>query len=230
MNSEYIKKYDLVYGTKTEYGGDFSSGEGKNFSIFAPFIAQGIPTQDDYWVWGGDSNINAAVGQMYEVTEQDPIERETVTDGKPRLFYYSGNPIDLTYPGYSPVTNVAYSFHILGYSEDTHASTSNKFPICTQYNLDNLDTGITASTKALLWDWVSPRFNSPWWCHNPFGDNLTDHGYYYDYWSKYFNEIYNKEARIMECYLNLTTADIIDFEANAFKNPVYIKNTLWRII
>ena len=233
LNERYTEKFDQVYGSKTEYGGDFSSGEGKNFSVFTPFITQGIPTQDSYWSWGGDSGVNACVGQMYKINEIEPIEREGITDGKPRLFYYSGNPVDLSLPNGNPVpetNNAAYSFHILGYSSTTHASTGNKFPICSQYNLDNLDTGIAASTKALLWDWVSPRFSSPFWCHNPFGTNITEKGYYYDYWSQYFNEIYNKEARIMECYLNLTPTDIVEFEANAFKNPVYIKNTLWRVL
>lgn len=233
LNERYTEKFDQVYGAKTEYGGDFSSGEGKNFSVFTPFITQGIPTQDSYWSWGGDSGVNACVGQMYKINEIEPIEREGITDGKPRLFYYSGNPVDLSLPNGNPVpetNNAAYSFHILGYSSTTHASTGNKFPICSQYNLDNLDTGIAATTKALLWDWVSPRFSSPFWCHNPFGTNITEKGYYYDYWSQYFNEIYNKEARIMECYLNLTPTDIVEFEANAFKNPVYIKNTLWRVL
>ena len=233
LNERYTEKFDQVYGAKTEYGGDFSSGEGKNFSVFTPFITQGIPTQDSYWSWGGDSGVNACVGQMYKINEIEPIEREGITDGKPRLFYYSGNPVDLSLPNGNPVpetNNAAYSFHILGYSSTTHASTGNKFPICSQYNLDNLDTGIAATTKALLWDWVSPRFSSPFWCHNPFGTNITEKGYYYDYWSQYFNEIYNKEARTMECYLNLTPTDIVEFEANAFKNPVYIKNTLWRVL
>ena len=233
LNERYTEKFDQVYGAKTEYGGDFSSGEGKNFSVFTPFITQGIPTQDSYWSWGGDSGVNACVGQMYKINEIDPIDREGVTDGKPRLFYYSGNPIDLSLPNGNPAVennDAAYSFHILGYSSTTHASTGNKFPICSQYNLDNLDTGIAATTKALLWDWVSPRFSSPFWCHNPFGTNITEKGYYYDYWSQYFNEIYNKEARTMECYLNLTPTDIVEFEANAFKNPVYIKNTLWRVL
>jgi hypothetical protein len=233
LNEQYTGNFEQVYGAKTEYGGDFSSGEANNFSIFVPFIAQGIPTQDSYYSWGGDSSVNACVGQMYKVNELEPIEREGITDGKPRLFYYSGNPIDLSLPNGNPVPEAnsgAYSFHILGYSSTTHASTGNKFPICSQYNLDNLNTGITATTKALLWDWVSPRFTVPWWCHNPFGTNVTEKGYYYDYWSQYFNEIYNKEARIMECYLNLTPTDIVEFEANAFKNPVYIKNTLWRVL
>ena len=233
LNERYTEKFEQVYGAKEETGGDFSSGEGKNFSIFTPFIAQGIPNQDSYYSWGGDSSVNACVGQMYKINEIEPIEREGITDGKPRLFYYSGNPVDLSLPNGNPVpeTNgAAYSFHILGFNSLNHASTGNKFPICSQYNLDNLDTGIAATTKALLWDWVSPRFNSPFWCYNPFGTNITEKGYYYDYWSQYFNEIYNKEARIMECYLNLTPTDIVEFEANAFKNPVYIKNTLWRVL
>ena len=233
LNKSFNNNFEKVYGEKVVDGGDFSSGEGKNYSLMVPFITQGITEQPSLYSWGNDySNLDVAVGQLYSVDEYDPIELSPITDGKPRLFYYSGTPIDLAYPYSNPLTNTAFKFHIVGYSLSTSQDTNDKFPLCTQYDLDNLNTGITSATKQLFWDWQSPIFNSPWWCSKgqPFGNELTEKGYFYQYWSQYFNEIYNSEARIMECYLNLTAADIKEFEAESFKNPVYIKNTLWRIL
>ena len=234
LNKQYKDNWDLVYGYKKESGGDFSEGDGKNFSIYAPFIAQGIMQQGEQpWQFSGQSNLPVAIAQIYEVGEDidNLTDRTPTTDGIPRLFYYSGTPINID--GVSGVTSQTFHFRIVtpaGYSNVSTGGSQGQFPLCTQYNLDDLNTGITSSTKQLLWDFVSPRFYIPWYCSNPFGNSVTTRGYYYEQWSQYFNEIYNNEARIMECYLNLTPTDVTEFEAEAFKNPVYIKNTLWRII
>ena len=229
MGERYERERKKVYGTKIEYGGDFSEGDGKNFSIYSPFITTGIMRQGwspfNFW---GVSPLPVAVCQWYKLINSATFEREVITDSIPRLFYYSGTPI--SFSGFNYMTGSSYVFKIYSPGIDAAVSTGNTFPLCTAYNLDNLDTGIAATTKQLLWDWITPNFNFPWFVNNPFGSGITPHGYFYDYWSKYFNEIYSKEARIMECYLNLTPADIAEFEANAFKNPIYIKNTLWRIL
>ena len=234
LNKHYKEQNELVYGYKRELGGEFASGDGKNFSVFAPFIAQGIAQNgDEPWDFYGQSSQGVAIAQMYEVTDEEALGKSSITDGVPRLFYYSGTPVGIN--GNDGVTGDPRHFRIyapIGGSTSTATGSNPQgtFPLCTQYNLDDLDTGITSATKQLLWDWVSPSFSYPWWMNNPFGNSATIKGYYYLYWSQYFNEIYNKEARIMECYLNLTPTDISKFEAEAFKNPIYIKNTLWRVL
>lgn len=235
MGERYEREKEYVYGYRKEEGGDFSEGEKETFSIFAPFITQGIMNQGPApYEFSGQSELPVAICQWYQLNDSETFDREPITDGIPRLFYYSGTPIDIS--GISTITGEAYQWAIYnaiqsqGILGSEYTLTNNKFPLCTQYNLDNLDTGIVSTTKQLLWDYQSPWFGFPWFVSNPFGDNWTGHGYFNDYWSQYFNEIYNTESRLMECYLYLTPTDIEKFEAEAFKNPVYIKNTLWRIL
>ena len=243
LNKGYFEKYERVYGTNIrENFNDFVNGEFKNFSIFTPFIAQMLPTLN----YG---NITTEFYKPYALASRyginDDGERYSLDKQKPSIFYYGGtpktvtgsNPIDIT-PVYTD-----NSFHIISasfgvnnvwtsYATDQTGATSGKFPICTQFNLDDITNtaGITTSTKQLLWGWVSPRFNAPYWSANPFGDTVTQKGYFQEYWASFINEVYSDEARIMECHLYLTADDIRDFEANAFKNTYYIKNTLWRIL
>ena len=237
LNEQYHNYWDSVYGTKVKRGGDFSNGEGKNFSIMSPFIAQGLPHQSAFEVIQGQSNLGLAVAQKYKV-EDGGSSRLAITDNKPSIFYYSGTPV--TFSGNSTISDSPYKFWIYSgnyginnawnkYASDGSDASVQKFPLCTQYTLDNVN-GITSSTKALLWDWVSPKFEYPSYCFNPFGNVVTPHNYYYDYWSQYINEIYDKSARLMECHLYLKPSDLIEFESNAFSNPVYIKNTLWRVL
>ena len=101
-----------------------------------------------------------------------------------------------------------------------------QFPLCLPYDMDTIGSGITTSTKMLHWEYYKPQFLTGF-TFNIFGNTVTNHGYYLDYWSQYINEIYSEEARIMECNLNLTEDDILNF---SFKNAVYIKNTLWRVL
>ena len=243
LNKGYFEQYQKVYGANTrENFNDFVDGEFKNFSIFSPFISQMLPSI----VYG---NINTSIYNPYAIASRyginDSGERYPLDKQSPSIFYYGGTPKTVT--GNSPVditpTATANSFHIISagygvsnvwtsYATDQTGATSGKFPICTQYNLDDITNtaGITTSTKQLLWGWVSPRFTSPYWSANPFGTTVTQNGYFQEYWASFINEVYSDEARIMDCYLYLTADDIREFESNAFKNTYYIKNTLWRIL
>ena len=228
LNKRYKDKYNTVYGTYIENRkNDFANNEFENFSVFAPFIAQGIGQ------WAGDTingslpNPNVALAYLFKAElGQGRSPLETM---KPRLFYYSGTPIDIT--GENPNTGNAFAFNI--YSSQfiqtgDSLSTSNKFPLCTQYNLDTLGS-VVADTKLLHWTWYNPNFDTGF-TFNYFGLTISEHGLYNDYWAQYINEIYSDEARIMECYLNLDPVDIETFAGTGFKNVYYIKNTLWRII
>ena len=145
------------------------------------------------------------------------------------LFYYSGTPITLT--DLDDQWGNDYDFSILSgaytnYGDTESLSMGDEFPLCLPYDLNTIGSGITSSTKMLHWDYYKPQFISGF-TFNIFGDAVTTHGYFYDYWSQYINEIYSDEARIMECYLDIDETDIHNFN---FKDPVYIKNTLWRVI
>jgi hypothetical protein len=235
LNQRYNKLYDTIYGQYENIQlSDFAKKDFKNFSIFSPFIAQGI----GHWYNGG---INGAlpssdVALAYLFGAEEGQEGSVLADLKPKIFYYSGTPINVQ--GSNLNTNNNYSFHIYSsqyqqtlnaYPSDDNNGSVNKFPLCLQYNLDNLSTGVTATTKIFNWTYYSPNFNTGF-TFNFFGETYSEKGYFNEYWSQYINEIYSDEARIMECYLNLSPADIREFAGSGFQNTYYIKNTLWRII
>lgn len=47
------------------------------------------------------------------------------------------------------------------------------------------------------------------------------------YWQKFVEQLYSTEARIMECHLYLTSAQIADFE---FNDQIWIKDSYWRVL
>ena len=228
LNKRYKDIYNTVYGTYVENNrNDFANNEFNNFSVFAPFIAQGIGRWSGNTISGAMSNPNVAIAYLFKAEQGET--RSPLETMKPRLFYYSGTPIDIT--GQHPITNNSFAFNI--YSNQflqtgDATTTNNKFPLCLQYNLDTLGS-VTADTKLLNWTWYSPNFNTGF-TFNYFGMTYSEHGFYNDYWAQYINEIYSDEARIMECYLNLNAIDIRSFAGTGFQNVYFIKNTLWRII
>lgn len=227
LNERYNNKYNIVYGTyKEKRDNDFAKEEFKNFSATSPLIAQGISFWDTNGIGTPLPEANIATAYLFEANEG---ESATPLEGmKPKLFYYSGTPVDVT--GSNP-NGSAYNFHLYSdqYLQTSDAiSTNNKFPLCTQYNMDTL-TAVSSTTKILHYTYYSPNFNTGF-TFNYFGNTYSEHGFYYDYYAQYINEIYSDEARIMECYVNLSPTDIQSFAGNGFKNTYFIKNCLWRVI
>ena len=222
FNKSYTDSWNTVWGSKNKFNrNDFANGEFRNFSIFSPFLAQGLVSIQN----SGATNV--ALASIFEIDE-DTRNRKPMESANARLFYYSGTPIDLS--GQDP-NGDALSFHIYSGAYSTLAtteafSTGNKFPLCTQYNLDNLNTGISSTTKILNWTYYNPFFTTGF-TSPVFGQGVTTLGLYNEHWSQYNNEIDSEDARIMDCYLKLDEQDIFNF---SFANPVYIKNTLWRVL
>ena len=230
LNQRYNSAYNIVYGTyKEKRDNDFSKEEFRNFSVMSPLIAQGISLWDNNGIGTPMPQANIATAYLFKSDINEP--GVPLESQKPKIFYYSGTPVDVT-GGNPSEGGSTYAFHLYSnhYLQNNDAlSTNNKFPLCTQYNLDNLNTGVTASTKILHWTYYNPTFNSGF-CFNYFGNVYSEHGFYYDYWVQYINEIYSDEARIMECYVNLSPSDIETFAGNGFQNTYFIKNCLWRVI
>jgi len=230
FNKRYKDIYDVTYGAYREMRhNDFAKKEWKNFSAFSPFIAQGLP----YWGTDGISGsfLDNSVALAYLFKAELAAEAEVATDLKPKLFYYCGTP-DTIY-GSNPNTGNTYEFNlwssqiITGASSEVHY-TSNKFPICTQFNMDTA-VPVTSATKTFHWSWYNPAFNSGF-TYNVFGTTYTENGLFNEFWRQYTNEVYSKDARIMDCYLNLNEEDINSFAGTGFQDNYYIKNTLWRVI
>ncbi len=227
LNNSYTEKYGRVFGSLKQLNrNDFAQGEFKTFSIYAPFIAQGIGHWADN-MQGMGANGEIAIAYHFEIDNDG--NRIPITDGKPMLFYYGGSAVGITDLDDQWGNN--YNFSIISGAYTLFGTTEvlsmdDEFPLCLPYNMDSIGSGITSSTKMLHWEYYKPQFITGF-TFNIFGDTVTNHGYYLDYWSQYINEIYSDESRIMECNLNLNEDDILNF---SFKNPVYIKNTLWRVL
>ena len=227
LNKSYTNLYSRVWGSLKQLNrNDFAKGNFKTFSIYKPFIAQGIGNWTNN-MQGMSANEQVAIAHNWETG--DDGNKRPITDGKPMLFYYGGNTITIV--DLNDQWNNDYDFSIITGIDTTLGagevlSMDDQFPLCLPYDMDTIGSGITASTKMLFWEYYNPTFSSGF-TFNIFGNTVTNHGYYLDYWSQYINEIYSEEARIMECNLNLTEDDILNF---SFKNPVYIKNTLWRVL
>ena len=62
-------------------------------------------------------------------------------------------------------------------------------------------------------------------------DNYTNcNGIYYNFWENYLNERYNKQNKIVTCYLRLTPYDIANFKYNNFvkiENQLYMVNKIY---
>ena len=227
LNASYTEKYGRVFGSLQQLNrNDFAKGNFKTFSIYAPFIAQGIGHFQNN-LQGMSPNEQVAIAYHFEI--DDDGNKKPIADGKPMLFYYGGSTLTIT--DLNDQWNNDYDFSIVTgaytlFGTTETLSMDDQFPLCLPYDMDTIGSGITTSTKMLHWEYYKPQFLTGF-TFNIFGATVTNHGYYLDYWSQYINEIYSEEARIMECNLNLTEDDILNF---SFKNPVYIKNTLWRVL
>ena len=96
--------------------------EFSNFSVFAPFIAQGIGQWAGNTINGALPTANVAIAYLFKAEQGEPRSPlETMT---PRLFYYSGTPIDIT--GTNPNTGNAFDFNIYSikptYANFTHTT------------------------------------------------------------------------------------------------------------
>ena len=227
-NSSVYGKY---YNAKTQ--NDFATGEMKNTPMFAPYINQ------DVKVWAGNeySQIQGLVTQ-YEYTYKTQTDGTTETvlePTQPKLFYYNGTASPI-YQWAGSEGDPAYAVTIymhqtnLGSGVITpHAFTH--YPVCSPYDVNpdaNGESSITADTKSLLWNFAVPYCNlssALTWYPNDMG--FEQNTLYFLYWKDYLNDIYNPQARIMECHLNLNEVDIFNFQ---FNDQIFIKDTYWRIL
>ena len=233
LNKRYKDLYDVTYGKYREIKkNDFAKKEFKNFSVMSPYIAQGLPNYDNGNIGGAMEGQDIVIGHLYEAPLNE--ERKVTASLKPKIFYYSGTPnsidLDASNQNKFHIYNSSYIYTGDSYpSDDTGGGAQTKFPLCSQYALDNFSTGVTNTTKITHFTYYSPNFISNL-TYNYFGTTVSSKGLYQLYWSQYFNEIYSEEARIMECYVNLSPEDINTFEGTGFQNTYFIKNTLWRVL
>jgi hypothetical protein len=75
----------------------------------------------------------------------------------------------------------------------------------------------------LYWQYQTP--NS--WGGEIFGTTPSSEGYFKRYWQQFLMSFYDVNARLLDCYLYLTAADIHNFN---FNDEIVIKETAYRVL
>ena len=142
------------------------------------------------------SDLEALIHKSYSQGTEGPL-----SSCKPKLYYYNGlgstgHPI---YIG----DNVAFSY-----------------PLCLPF-LNGGDQ-MAEDSPLLYWQFQTPIS----WGHETYGSTPSSEGYFKRYWQKFLADIYHKDARILECSLNLTPTDLLNFK---FNDEVVIEDTAYRV-
>ena len=212
---------------------DYSSGVMKNNPIFAPFITQMVFEGPDT---AAGTNVNMPV--HYEFTYEIDTENETgyanvLKPTKSKIFFYSGTPTNFESDDdinkwYLQYYLIAYQSTIDnsvvgGYSDYVKSKEFTTFPKCSSYEL-NAEDNLNTSSRSLLWGDVPPVNQG---LYNWAAGAMSQNSLYHYYWKNYFNSIYNPDARLMECHLNLNEVDITNFN---FSDEIFIKDSYWRVL
>ena len=220
-----------VYGkfNKKVSSSDFATGELKNSPIFSPYINCMLRMQPNL---DFASEFNIPTHHEYSYTQTDSGFEPTLQPTQPKLFYYNGTPSPTTTEAGEPLAITNYYLHQVNTGNGTiTAHAFNKYPVCTPYDIQPDADGyyiLTEANKSLYWNFAPPRptvsMVTNWYGNSP---QWEGNALYLLYWSKYLNELYSEDARIMECHLNLNEVDIYDFK---FNDQLFIKDTYWRIL
>ena len=214
-----------VYGhyKRVDNTNAFATGELKNESIFSPYINQKVFTEIGNTT--ETSLPNVAVQYEYSFNEEGEIEYPKT---KPKLFYYNGTATTVKNGNDDTITYYMHN-QILLLSEIT-AYSFTTYPVCTPYDITPSSNAytLTSANKSLYWD-ANPPVVGDLNIFNWSTDNGTwfANTLYGLYWKKYLDSIYDPEARMMECHMNLDQIDIYNFK---FNDEIFIKNAYWRIL
>ena len=73
----------------------------------------------------------------------------------------------------------------------------------------------------------SLHFDGKWWpFHQSVSDGFTEYGTYNQYWSRYINELYDDDSRLLTLNMNFKPTDLIDIQLN---DKIFIDNAYYRI-
>ena len=210
--------------TSTQNNNDFATGTLKNNPIFSPYINSQIFVNEDDQIPTQLNNLAVHYEFSYERVEGG-YENKLV-ETKPKLFYYSGATTPLINPANPSVTPTIY---MQQRTPVTNFYSFQAYPLCTPYELDGSSgtCSIATTTKSLHWG-SQTAFIGNLTVFNSYATGISpENSLYKLYWDNYLNGIYGDDARIMECYVNLTETDIFQFK---FNDEIFIKDSYWRII
>ena len=230
-NKEFKENYPTanVYGhyKREELFNQFAKGELKNESIFAPYINSKVFTTEEHEGNSMLDNMTVQYEFSYEMDEETGSVENVLKETKSKLFYYCGTPT--TVIGSQTDATITYRMHSI--APVTNVITVHSFttyPVCSPFDIVPSSNEFTlgSSTKSLYWRGAPPLVGEVT-VFNWDEDSNSWGGLYGDYWRSYLDGLYATQARIMECYLNLSEVDIFIFK---FNDEIFIKDAYWRII
>ena len=203
----------------------FAQGESKYKSIFSPYINEQVFGTNEEPTETFIPRMVVQYEFTYEQEEGTYVNSSTPT--KPKLYYYSGSKTQITAGG-DQIYMHSINDSLTGGVE---AHGFNDYPLCSPYDLTVAGTAegfIGVNTKSLYWSQqpppagISPVFNS-----TPVTTSIVANSLYYAYWEQFYNLVYNKDTKIVECHLYLNEVDIFNFK---FNDEIFIKDTYYRIL
>jgi len=232
-NKEFKEKYpDVnVFGhlKLTDSTNEFATGEMKNTSIFSPFINSQVFANDDTQIGTYLINMSPQYEFSYEESEPGVFENK-IKKTKPKLFYYCGTATTVKDVNNETAT---YNLHRSYNNSGTLTVTAFEFttyPVCSPFDItpSNNAYSLLTTTKSLYWNATPPLVgNLAIFNYNNEVGSWFNNTLYGLYWKEYLDALYDPQARIMECYLNLNEVDIFNFK---FNDQILIKDTYWRVL
>ncbi len=187
--------------------GDFNSGEIVNDAVFAPWVPYPIPKL-------GDSNAFEIPGFVVprEYGRESGDTNTNQVRALPKLFYYNGY--------------VNTDSGVSWYIDETELTL---YPSCTALHQPQSGGGNDPATVDENTEYLGWAFNAPpyYYSAGHYGGAFTNQGYWVRYWSQYLNNFYARDARVLECYLNLTPQDIQTFR---FNDTIKIQGQNYRVL
>jgi len=200
-NAIHVANNGFVKGEfKQDIQGDFVQGELKNNSIFAPFEVDIVEVSPG-------SGLQTAVPDLLVHRGYGEDISGPISDAKPKLFYHNGTQ---SVGGNNSI--------FVGQTE------SSVYPLCLPYLAGGGgSTVMGAATHLLQWEF-SPI--------NAFGSNIVGnvpsaYTFFARYWQKFLLSIYDKQARLLECNMLLSAADMFNFK---FSDEIQIEDTPYRVL
>ena len=212
----------------TDSTNEFATGEMKNKSIFSPFINSQVFASDNTQL--GTYLINMSPQYEFSYEESEGVFENKIKKTKPKLFYYSGTATTVKDVNNETVT---YNLHRSYNNSGTLTVTAfefTKYPLCSPFELttNNDVSTLSTTTKSLYWNSTPPLVgNLAVFNYSNDVGSWFNNSLYGLYWKKYLDSLYDPQARIMECYLNLNEVDIFNFK---FNDEILIKDTYWRVL
>lgn len=218
LNEKYNEKYGLNFGEyrlSTQY--EFNTDEKEIFK----HSKVAIPNTDIVLSW---SNIYDNLTVAYTLPAEISIynkdkDKKNVNVFGSMLFYNGLKPFDTT-SNLRPVkisddTILQLSLQKYFYSQDTNVIPVSTYPLLDIVCEENLCTYTLPQEN---YTYLKDSYNS------------NTNGIYKNFWENYLNERYNKQNKIVTCYLRLTPYDIANFQYNNFikiENQLYMVNKIY---